>query len=609
MNEQRHNSEAQAVILAAGYGRRMRPLTNHVHKTLLKVGSKTVLQMIIDSLLVFGIDRIAIVTGYREDELKAYLARTYPSLHVTCIYNERYEQTNNIYSMALALDSLSLDRDIILIESDLIYDPAVLERLLKSPHENVALVDRWRPGMDGTVVAVNGDNQMITSIIPPHLQGAGFDFSDKFKTLNIYRFSRDFCSGTLKRVLSYYARTINDNCYYELILGILIYMNDVRIHAEVLSGEKWTEIDDPNDLDIARFTFDESAEKELLDGSFGGYWRYDILDFRFIRNMHFPTGAILSELKNNLAALLFNYGSRQSILNRKLATYLLLDSADRVNALNGLSQIFPLLRDFVAGKRVLIPEPSFGEYARLFPDAAIYSDCIGFDTNEILEKVDGSDAVVFVNPNNPTGSQLPTAWIYEFAASHPRAFVIVDESFIGFSGQDGIMPMLEEKSLDNVLLLTSLSKILGVPGLRLGYTYSANHAFNEYLRGRIPIWNMNSMAEFFLEVILKHREALRRSIAATIEDRKKFESQLRKLPLVKAVYPSGGNYILVSLDCEATRMDRISAELLSEHRIYIKDTSEKIKLPGSHVRVAVRTAEENRKFASCFRKAVAGSAQ
>jgi histidinol-phosphate/aromatic aminotransferase/cobyric acid decarboxylase-like protein/choline kinase len=604
MNRHKHSGEAQAVILAAGYGRRMRPLTNHVHKTLLKIGSKTVIQMIIDSLLLFGIDRITIVTGYREGELKAYLAGTYPSLHITYIYNERYEQTNNIYSMALALDSLPLDRDIVLIESDLIYDPAVLKRLLDSPHENVALVDRWRPGMDGTVVAVNADDQAITSIIPPHLQGSGFNFSDKFKTLNIYRFSRDFCSRILKRILSYYAKAINDNCYYELILGILIYMNDVRIYAEVLDGEKWTEIDDPNDLDIARFVFDQSAERELLDSSFGGYWRYDILDFRFIRNMHFPTGAILSELKNNLAGLLFNYGSRQGILNRKLATFLLLDNADRVNALNGLSQVFPLLRDYLAGKRILIPEPSFGEYSRLFPDSATYSDRVGFRTSEILEKLDGCDAVVFVNPNNPTGSQLPTEWIYELAASHPETLVIVDESFIAFSGQDGVMPLLEAKSLGNVLVLTSLSKILGVPGLRLGYTYSANGQFNDYLRARIPIWNMNSMAEYFLEVILKHREALKRSIALTVEDRRRFESQLRKLPLVNVVHPSGGNYLLVSLDCEPARMNQIVDELLLKHRVYIKDTSAKLNLPGSHVRVAVRTAEENRRFVQCFRKAV-----
>ncbi len=605
LTRQHYDTEAQAIILAAGYGRRMRPLTNHIHKTLLRIGVRTVLQMIVDSLLEFGIERITIVTGYRENEVRAYLADTYPSIRFNYIYNERYEQTNNIYSMALALESVPLDADVILIESDLIYEPAVIERLLRSKGKNIALVDRWRPGMDGTVVAVEPGEHVITSIIPPHLQGTGFDFSDKYKTLNIYRFSKAFCNNILKRILSYYAKAINDNCYYELILGVLIYMNDVKIHAEILEGEKWTEIDDPNDLDIARFMFDPSAERQLLDTSFGGYWRYDITDFRFIRNMYFPTGAIISELKNNLPGLLHNYGSRQGLLDRKLATFLLLDSAERVTALNGLSQAFPSVASYLGGKRVLIPTPTFGEYHRLFPEAETYADMVGIDTKALSDRIRGCDAVVIVNPNNPTGSLLPTSWIYEAAASHPDVTFVVDESFAGFSGEEGLLPMLEAKPLDNVLLLMSLSKVLGVPGLRLGYTYSASNAFNKYLRARVPIWNMNSMAEFFLEVILKHRDALKRSIAQTIADRQKFEAQLRKLPMVTKVHQSGGNYILVSFDCSPAKLDRLIEVLLRQHRIYVKDTSEKLDLPGSHVRLAVRTADENRRFVSCFRQALA----
>lgn len=578
----------------------MRPLSNHIHKTLLKVGDRTVIQMIVDSLLSSGITRIAVVTGYREAELRAYLSATYPGQHFDCICNERYEETNNIYSLALALESLPDDRDIVLVESDLIFDPEVLERLVNSPYENVALVDRWRPGMDGTVVAVNGDSRVIASIIPPHLQGDGFDFSDKYKTLNIYRFSSDFCSRTLRKILSYYAKAINDNCYYELILGILIYMNDVKIHAEVLDGEKWTEIDDPNDLDIARFMFAAPAKRALLDRSFGGYWRYDIVDFRFIRNMYFPTGAIVSELRNNLPNLIFNYGSTQAILNRKLATFLLLDSDERVTALNGLSQIYPLLREHLAGRRVVIPEPSFGEYARMFPGADTYSDQVGFDTGEILGTIGRADAIVVVNPNNPTGSLLPTKWVYELAASHPGTLVIADESFIDFSGEPSLLSLLEAKPLKNVVLLVSLSKSLGVPGMRLGYAYCADAGFTSELRAKIPIWNMNSLAEYFLEVILKHRNALASSIARTVEDRNTFEQELERLPVVKTVYPSGGNFLLVSLGCGAASLERIADRLLLDHGIYIKGIPGRIRGEGSFVRLAVRTPGENAKLVRCL---------
>ena len=114
-----------------------------------------------------------------------------PSRLTLVAHNAEYDRTNNIRSLALALEALPEDRDIVLIECDLVFESSVLERLLRSPHAEVALVDRFRAGMDGTVVAV--ENGLITQVIPPHLQSADFDYSDKYKTLNIYRFSREFC--------------------------------------------------------------------------------------------------------------------------------------------------------------------------------------------------------------------------------------------------------------------------------------------------------------------------------------------------------------------------------------------------------------------------------
>ena len=311
----------KAIILTAGCGRRMRPLTDACHKTLLEVRGRTVIQWILDGLLENGITDIVIVTGHQAAALKSFLAERYPAFQITYVHNERYAQTNNIYSMALALEGIVIDSDVLLIECDLVFEPAVLKRLLDSIHPNVALVDRYRSGMDGTVVRVS--DGVVTEVITPNRQGAGFTFDDKYKTLNIYRFSREFCSNTFKKLLSYYVRFINDNCYYELLLGVIIYLQHETIHVEVLNGEKWAELDDPNDVNIARFQFDPQTRQATLAQSFGGYWNYDILDFCFIRNMYFPGGALLSELRNNLPALLQNYGSSQAILNEKLAYYLL----------------------------------------------------------------------------------------------------------------------------------------------------------------------------------------------------------------------------------------------------------------------------------------------
>jgi choline kinase len=273
----------KAIILAAGYGNRMRPLTDNLHKTLLRVSGKTIIGGIVDGLVDNGIRDIVVVTGYRDKELSGWLSLTYPHLSIQYVHNERYRETNNIYSMALAFEQTIIDDDIVLIESDLIYEPSVIRRLLASPRKNVALVDRYGRGMDGTVVTV--ENGVITNVIPPHLQDEHFDFSDKYKTLNIYKFSREFCNSTFKKLLTYYAKVINDNCYYELILGILIYMQQETVHAEILSGEKWAEVDDPNDLHVAEFMFNEEKRMSILEEGFGGYWNYDVLDFAFIRNI------------------------------------------------------------------------------------------------------------------------------------------------------------------------------------------------------------------------------------------------------------------------------------------------------------------------------------
>ncbi|MGH3629446.1 MAG: NTP transferase domain-containing protein [Sciscionella sp.] len=141
----------KAIILAAGIGRRMLPLTEDCHKTLLEVGGQTILGRILDGLEANGITEVHIVTGYRADEVEKYVTREFESLDCSFIRNDEYASTNNIYSMALALEEIELDADIILIESDLLYEPAVITRLLASEHPNVALVDRYRIGLDGSL--------------------------------------------------------------------------------------------------------------------------------------------------------------------------------------------------------------------------------------------------------------------------------------------------------------------------------------------------------------------------------------------------------------------------------------------------------------------------
>lgn len=590
----------KAVILAAGIGRRMGSLTDECHKTLLEVGGQTIIARILDGLHVNGVTDVCIVTGYRAEEVEDYVSREFPALGCHFIRNSRFASTNNVYSMALALESIGLETDVILIESDLVFEPDVITKLIKSDHPNVALVDKYRTGMDGTVVSVSAEN-VITQVIPGSLQSANFDFFDKFKTLNIYKFSAEFCRNTFRKLLTYYARIIDDNCYYELILGILIYMQQVQIHAEVLEGELWAEVDDPNDLRAANFIFMPSSRGRQLESSWGGYWNTPVTDFAFIRNMYFPTSAMLSQMRASLPELVANYGSTQTVLNEKLA-YFLRCRSENVHLLNGASQFLAtMLHRWFQPDRVLIPKPTFGEYTRLFPGARTYGDCGAINLNELEDRAANADLVVVVNPNNPTGTTVRTEELQALATRLPDKTLLVDESFIEFSGQPSIVPWAEATHATNVLVLKSLSKSLGVPGLRLGFVFTVNDQLGARVLQELPVWNVNSVAEYFLEIILKCRDDLAVSIEKTISDRDALAAALGKLGMVDRVFASGANFVLVALTLSSSAAKMLADDLLQHDNIYVKDASSKFDDGKVYWRLAVRTNEENARLCELLR--------
>jgi histidinol-phosphate/aromatic aminotransferase/cobyric acid decarboxylase-like protein len=458
------------------------------------------------------------------------------------------------------------------------------------------------------VVSVAGG--VVTNVIPPHLQQQDFSFAGKFKTLNIYKLSKELCSGQLHRLLTFYARFIDDNCYYELILGMLIYMRQAQIHAEIVEEELWAEVDDPNDLHAAEFVFDNEGRGPILERTMGGYWSHRLTDFCFLRNMYFPSEAVLAEIRNSLPALVGNYGSKQHVLNEKLS-YLLLCDAANLQVLNGASQIFPFLRRRFEGATALIPQPSFGEYKAAFPHHETYADDGSPPIDRINAAARDAAIVVFVTPNNPTGTTCDAAEIMAFARSHPGKTILVDESFLAFHtgelcGSGSVIRHLEQEPLENVHVICSLSKTLGVPGLRLGYVYSRNAAFLRELGEDLPIWNLNSLAEFVMESGLKHRTGIEESLRATARDRDAFRGRLLALDAVESVWPSGGNFLLVRYRWSAARGRSEAQALLSQHAIYIKDISARLADGRAWWRLAVRLPEENARLCEAIGASVSG---
>ena len=226
----------------------MEPLSLESHKALLEIGDSTILGRALDSLTQVGVNTVTIVTGYRADDITEFATSRYPSIEFRFVHNDRYEITNNIVSLALALESLSYDEDVILIECDLLFEPHVLADLVERPGGNIALIDHYRTGMDGTVVAT--EDGYVSQVFPASSQDANFNYHNKFKTLNIYRFDRTFCQKTLRPMLTAYANNVDDNCYYEIVLGMLANIPQHRIAALLVAESDWVEVDDPNDSQL-----------------------------------------------------------------------------------------------------------------------------------------------------------------------------------------------------------------------------------------------------------------------------------------------------------------------------------------------------------------------
>lgn len=591
----------KAIILAAGAGSRMGLLTRERPKPLLPVGGKTILERMIEGLERSGVRRISIVVGYLEEQIRACMAERFAHIDITFVSNPRHASTNNIYSLKLALDALEADEDVLLLEADLLFDRTVIPGLVGAAEANVALVDDFDEGMDGTVVtAADG---VITSFIPPHQQGPGFDYSGKLKTVNAYKLSSAFVNAKFRPLLSYYAANFDETCYYELILGMLVYMRQDAIHCRNIKGARWIEVDNPADLARAEMMFADDGGLAVAERSFGGYWQGSFLDFSYIRNMHFPPGPMIETIRRRLPDLMRSYGSSQDVLDEKMSRFAGLPR-ETVCALNGASQIFPLLAERLAGRRVAIPAPSFGEYARCLPGAATYRDGFAASIADLaMPALQDKDVVVFVNPNNPTGSTLPSEQIYAFAEARPGVLVIVDESFIDFTEGGSLQALVAARPLANVWIIKSLSKALGVPGVRLGYL-SAPADDAAWFRARLPIWNMNSLAEFVLELATRERSALEASFRRTMADRRELAALLSSVDGVSEVYPSGGDFLPVRLDIEPAASRALREVLLARHDILARDISDKMADGRCYLRVAVRLPDENRRFADCLASAL-----
>ncbi|MDE5626931.1 MAG: phosphocholine cytidylyltransferase family protein, partial [Candidatus Amulumruptor sp.] len=175
----------QAIILAAGMGRRLGNLTKGHTKCMVEVNGVTLIDRVIQQLSRLNLDRLVLVIGYKGKELKEYLGNRYDDImKIEYVENPIYDKTNNIYSLALAKEWLCKD-DTILLESDLIFEDSLLDILLQHPDQNLALVAKYESWMDGTMVRINQDRDIVNFV--PKAAFRYENVNDYYKTVNIYK--------------------------------------------------------------------------------------------------------------------------------------------------------------------------------------------------------------------------------------------------------------------------------------------------------------------------------------------------------------------------------------------------------------------------------------
>lgn len=616
----------QAVILAAGRGNRLRPITDKIPKSLVEVNGVSFLENDLNALSKYEkIKEVIIVVGHKADLIIEKFGNDYKGIKLRYVENKDWASTNNIYSLWLA--SKFVIDDFILMEGDIFFEHDILDFIFENREKNISFLSKYHSDMSGTVVEIDEKGKKVMSgaivemdnkvkrikrLIPSSEQGMNFDFSNKYKTVNIYYFTYDFYKKYFEPSLEIYTKTHGENNYYELILGILVYLNTPNISGHIISGKKWYEVDTEDDLEMANYLFSKDDERiDRLANLYGGYWKYDFIDFCFLFNLYFPPVHFYSKFAHDLPLLINNYPSAHHKICSLLSRWYAEDGFVKKNILvgNGASEFIKILNRHII-KKITIPVPSFNEYEDLEESQINYfilNEEKGFilDADKFINSVkkSGSNFALIINPNNPTSTVTQREEIFKILDNlkHLEG-IIVDESFIDFTGKRerfSVQSFINQ--FTNLIVIRSLSKEFGIPGLRLGYLVTSNEIIREKVKRYLPIWNINSLAERFIELFPRYQREYNQSIKQIIQDNQEFRNSLKDIDMINVI-DGKANYLFCKIldgDINSTKLRNI---LFSEHNLLIKDCSNKTSLDDSFVRISVRKPDENRKMIAALKE-------
>lgn len=599
----------QAIILAAGMGKRLGEYTKNNTKCMVPVNGVPLIDRVLNQLSSLKLSRVVIVVGYEGQKLIDYIGNEYNGLKIEYIFNSIYDKTNNIYSLALAKDKMQED-DTLLLESDLIFDDRLFSLVVDNPCPNLALVAKYEAWMDGTMVQID-DERNIVNFVPKeafrHEQADSY-----YKTVNIYKLSKEFSANRYVPFLEAYMKAIGNNEYYENVLRILSFLDCKDLKALPITDEKWYEIDDKQDLDIAEALFaDDEQLMQKFYSRYGGFWRFPkMFDFCYLVNPFFPSQRMLDEMKASFLTLLTEYPSGMKV-NALLASKCWGVSEKYIVPGNGAAELIKFLMDNLNGKLGVI-RPSFEEYPNRYQGEVVtfipQNSDFRYTGQDIIDYYANKDIanLLLINPDNPSGNFIPKDDILKVAdwCKLNQVRFIVDESFVDFSEEYEICSMLDDTILEsypNMIVVKSISKSYGVPGLRLGIMASADKVLIKEAKKYVSIWNINSFAEFFMQIFTKYSKDYHKACGSFQAERADFLSKLCEIPFIH-VMPTQANFVLCEVKEPYSSME-IVKRMLREHNILLSACSAKKGLQGGkYLRIAIRGHQDNARLIEAFKQ-------
>lgn len=586
-------------------GRRLGELTKGHTKCMVEVNGVKLIDRVITQLSKLNLSRLVLVVGYQGQRLKEYIGNRYDGIiNIEYVDNPIYDKTNNIYSLALAKDKLCED-DTLLLESDLIFEDSMLEMIVKHPDPNLALVAKYETWMDGTMVTIDSERDIVNFV--PKQAFRYEDVDIYYKTVNIYKFSKEFSRNEYVPFLDAYSTVMGNNEYYEQVLRVITMLHNTSLKALPITTEKWYEIDDIQDLDIASalFSKDETRYQEYHK-RYGGYWRFPaLLDYCYLVNPFFPPKRLLDEMKSNFDVLLTEYPSGQLVNSLLAAKYFGIRQEYTIVG-NGAAELIKSFTESHANDRIGVIYPTFDEYPNRLPGAEIVpfistKPDFRYTADDLMEHFADKalDLLLLINPDNPSGNFIPISDVLRLAVwcRERGGSLLVDESFVDFTDGFEHNSLLSNDILTanpNLSVMKSISKSYGVPGLRLGVFATSDTATIARMKKDVAIWNINSFAEFYMQIFGKYEKDYTKACYKFIAERERFYALLNEIPYLH-VMSSQANYFL----CEVT--DRFTSteltRVLLNHDVLISNCGLKHNMTNRNlIRLAVRSTADNDKL-------------